>query len=161
MNKIILLLVALAAFSAQRAMAQNFTDHIEAEVEGQGSVDLVQDPRLESIVNGDVSTFVAAPKADKGVTRTQTGKRQKMRGYRIQMYWGNSQRTDQLKAQRLGAQVTSAYPELRAYTSFASPHWQCRVGDFATREEAAEYLTKLRRISRDAMIVRSEIFVYQ
>ena len=50
---------------------------------------------------------------------------------------------------------------LKYYTSFDSPHWRCRVGDFITREEANKYLSKLRRISKDAMIVRSEIFVYQ
>ena len=85
----------------------------------------------------------------------------RVRGYRVQMFWGNSSRADQQKADRIGTQVTTIFPELKYYTSFDSPHWRCRVGDFVSREEANKYLKKLRRISKDAMIVRSEIFVYQ
>ncbi len=89
------------------------------------------------------------------------GTRQRMRGFRIQMYWGNSQRTDYLKAKRFGDKVTGAFPELKSYVSFDQPHWRCRVGDFKTRSGAARYLERMRKIAPEAMIVRSEIYIYQ
>lgn len=91
----------------------------------------------------------------------RTGARRRLRGFRIQMFWGNSLRTDQLKAKRLGDKVSGAFPELKAYVTFQQPHWRCRVGDFKTRAGAARYLERLRRIAPQAMIVRSEIIIYQ
>lgn len=161
MRKIFLTLILLTQAAGLELFAQRFTDHLQQKKAGQGSVVLIQDLRLTDILNG-VQTVTdktdEEPTEEAGV---QTGRKKKVRGYRIQMYWGNSQRSDQQKANQIGAQVSSTYPELQAYTTFESPHWRCRVGDFATREEAAEYLFKLRRISSDAMIVRSEIFIYQ
>ncbi len=91
----------------------------------------------------------------------RTGARRRLRGFRIQLFWGNSLRTDQLRAKRLGDKVTGAFPELKAYVSFQQPHWRCRVGDFKTRAGAARYLDKMRKIAPEAMIVRSEIIIYQ
>ncbi|MCM1311481.1 MAG: SPOR domain-containing protein [Bacteroides sp.] len=152
------------------AVAQtNFMEHLESKVNGQGTVTVLQDQRLTNIINGD-----AALNGNVGQQQTQTGEEEdlpvvnkgtkvKVRGYRIQVYWGGSQRTDQSRAQHAGTMVTTAFPELQAYTSFVSPHWRCRVGDFTTRQEAAEYLKKLcdMNMGSDAMIVRSEIYVYK
>ena len=91
----------------------------------------------------------------------RTGSRKRLKGFRIQMYWGNSLRTDQLRAKRLGDKVTGAFPELKSYVTFQQPHWRCRVGDFKTRAGAARYLEKMRKIAPEATIVRSEIIIYQ
>lgn len=89
------------------------------------------------------------------------GTRKRMRGFRIQMYWGNSLRTDYLKAKRMGDKINGAFPELVSYVSFDQPHWRCRIGDFKTRAGAARYLDRMRKIAPEAMIVRSEIYIYQ
>lgn len=89
------------------------------------------------------------------------GAKKRMRGFRIQMFWGNSLRTDYLRAKRLGEKVTGAFPELKSYVTFDQPHWRCRVGDFKTRSGAARYLDRMRKIAPEAMIVRSEILIYQ
>ena len=87
----------------------------------------------------------------------------KARGYRIQVFWGGSARIDQTNAQRMGTRVTTLFPELQAYTTFESPNWRCRVGDFVTRQEAADYLKKLKdaKLTDDAIIVKSEVIIYQ
>lgn len=138
--------------------AQGFVEHLESDQTGQGRVTLIQDERLTAILNGQ--SLREEVKKDEDFDM-QKGRLKKVRGYRVQMFWGNSSRADQQKADRIGTQVSTIFPELKYYTSFDSPHWRCRVGDFITREEANKYLSKLRRISKDAMIVRSEIFVYQ
>ena len=140
--------------------AQSFTDHLQQSATGEGCVTVSQDPRLTEIVNG-ADIEIAEDEAPRNDFSMQTGRRQRLRGYRIQVFWGSSQRVDQQKAQRIGAQVTAAFPELRSYVTFAAPHWRCHVGDFARREDAEEYLSKVRRISPDAVVVRSEIIMFK
>jgi len=141
--------------------AQTFTDKLQADVNGQGSIQLIQDQRLFDLINGLTSLKQQEETKNDTEFNTTVVRKKRLKGYRIQMYWGNSTRADQQKAQSIGRQVTNAYPELQAYTTFDSPHWRCRVGDFKTRPEAAKYLYKLRKISKDAMIVRSEIIAFE
>ena len=140
--------------------AQTFTQHLEQEANGQGTVTLTQDSRLTDIVN-EADFDMLEDEAPKNDFAMHIGKRQRLKGYRIQVYWGSSQRVEQQKAQRIGAQVTAAFPELCSYVTFSAPHWRCMVGDFATREEANEYLGRVRRISHDAIVVRSEIIRFK
>ena len=131
--------------------AQNFTDHLKSKVAGQGTVTVQKQYSPEK---------KESPKDLPGI---QKGKKTRARGYRIQVYWGGSTTADETNARRAGARVTTVFPELQAYTNFGSPNWHCRVGDFATREEAVEYLDKLRdaRLAQGAIIVKSEVFIYQ
>ncbi|MBR0045487.1 MAG: SPOR domain-containing protein [Bacteroidaceae bacterium] len=144
--------------------AQTFTEHITSNNAGEGTVIVHQDSILDDMVNGK-KQYVPEKKEGKreipGVI--PKGKRTKARGYRIQVYWGGSTSADQTKAQRAGTRVTAIFPELRAYTTYESPHWRCRVGDFGTYKEATEYLGKIRTtsLSQDAIIVKSEVFIYQ
>ena len=60
-------------------------------------------------------------------------------------------------------EVSTIVPELQVYTSFESPNWRCRVGDFVTRQEANDYLNKLKeaRLGQGAIIVKSEVYIHQ
>ena len=140
--------------------AQDFIDHLTRKEAGQGTVTVHQDSLLDDIVNGK-KQYV--PEKKDTPSLQASGKRMKARGYRIQVYWGGSARTEEANAKRAGARVTSLFPELQAYTTFESPNWRCRVGDFVTHQEAAEYLKKIKesRLSRDAIVVKSEIFIHQ
>ena len=151
-----------------------FTEHLTKKVSGQGTVNVMQSKRISDLVNGvtqltpvkatEPAAKVTATNDDTPTTEVSHGtKRVKARGYRIQVYWGGNQNVDRSKAQNAGFKVTSLYPELSAYTSYESPHWRCRIGDFATREDAAAYLGKIRREAgiSSAMIVRSEIWIWQ
>lgn len=144
--------------------AQNFTDQLQTTVAGQGTVTVHQDSILDDMVNGK-RQFVPEKKevVKRDLPGIQKGKKTKARGYRVQVYWGGSTRTDQTKAQRAGARVTALFPEQHAYTTYESPHWRCRVGDFGTHKDAAEFLNKLKEanIAQGAIIVKSEVFIYQ
>ena len=82
-----------------------------------------------------------------GTTRA----RYKAQGYRIQVYTGANNRVSKQEALH--------FPELSAYVTFLSPRWVCRVGDFSSREEAADYVRQLRRkrISAEVRVVSSTI----
>ena len=160
-----------AAMSAQ----ERFTDRLQQEVEGQGVITLDQDPLLTDILNGDIlvpSSVATTTKVAAITTETKvrqytddlhgkvSGMHQKVRGYRVQVYFGGNQRANQTQAQKVGTRVTGMFPELRAYTTFESPHWRCRVGDFITYDDASAYMHKIKAKGiAEAMVVKSEIYV--
>ncbi|MCQ2132636.1 MAG: SPOR domain-containing protein [Bacteroidaceae bacterium] len=174
--KIFKLLCLVAIMVASTTMkAQGLFRQLETEAEGDGKVTVEQDSRLTDIINAvtiipssvttahhaSIPTTEAKVKQDGAdINGRSAGLHQKARGYRIQVYFGSNQRADQTKAQQAGTRVSRQFPELRAYTSFVSPHWRCRVGDFTRREEANNYMRKLKaRGFGEAMVVPSEIYV--
>ena len=173
--KILSCIVLVFMVATATMKAQTFTSKVEAEVAGQGSFDIEQDPRLTAIVNGEEvvpSSLATASKVSAITTETKvrqdaddlrgkaSGMHQKVRGYRVQVFFGGSQRSEESQAKKIGSRVTSMFPELRAYTSFASPHWRCRVGDFTKHEDATAYMHKIKaRGISEAMVVKSEIYV--
>lgn len=178
MHKLICTIIAVAFTFTANAQGK-FMDNLTKKVDGQGIVTITQDKRLTEIINGERQPAAASSVDDKVpqketkikeeeekdslITATPTGKRTKVRGFRIQIYWGGSQRIHQTRAQQAADRVALLFPEYQTYTSFESPHWRCRVGDFTDRNEAWEALKKLRNagVASDAMIVRSEIYVYK
>ena len=142
--------------------AQDFITHITSNVAGQGTVTVHQDTLLDAIVNGEKQYVPEKKDEKKDIPGTQTGKKVRARGYRIQVYWGGSARTEQSNAQKAGARITTVFPELQAYTTFESPNWRCRVGDFVKYQDAEVYLKKINeaKLSKGATIVKSEVYIY-
>jgi hypothetical protein len=150
MNKILTIAICLFAYAAT-ASAQKFMDRIEKDVEGQGTVRIYQDSMLTRIINGD--TIPTINKENEG-----TGKKVKKRGFRIQVFRGGHTRADEAKARSTGERVRKIF-KLSAYTIYSNPNWVCHVGDFKSRDEALEYLPKIKNVARTAMIVPSVIYV--
>lgn len=176
MRKLICIII-VCALAISASAQTNFIDNLTRKVEGQGIVTITQDKRLTDIINGvgrqavpstdgnkeKEQQNVAEDDEDELTPGTATGKKTKVKGFRIQIYWGGSQRIHQTKAQQAAEKVATLFPDIPVYTSFESPHWRCRVGDFTNRHKAWEALQKLREagVVTDAMIVPSEIYIYQ
>lgn len=170
-----IILCFMTTMPAVMTAQEKFTEQLQAEVEGQGTITLDQDPLLTDILNGDIvvpSSVATTSKVAAITTETKvkqdadelrgkaSGMHQKVRGYRVQVYFGGNHRANQTQAQKVGSRVTGMFPELRAYTSFESPHWRCRVGDFITYDDASAYMHKIKaRGIAEAMVVKSEIYV--
>ena len=137
---------------------EKFIEHITKK-EGKATVNILQPQRLADFLNCDI--FDNEEK--QLVEVRQVVQKTKVRGFRIQVYWGGNQQSEKNKAQLAGYKVNALFPELESYTSFESPHWRCRVGDFATQKEAQEYLTKIKKakIVNDPIIVKSEIYMFK
>ncbi|MBO4663221.1 MAG: SPOR domain-containing protein [Bacteroidaceae bacterium] len=136
--------------------AQSFTQKLTSKT--NGSVTLHQDQRLTNIIDGVATT----QSSEDEPTAVQTGKKTKVKGWRIQMYSGDSSDKSLAEAKKAGNAVTRLFPELQSYVDFYNVSRRCRVGDFRSKEKAAEYLEKIREagLGKEAMIVRSEIFIY-
>ena len=92
---------------------------------------------------------------------TTSSKRIRVNGYRIQVYYGGNNKQAKQEAYNMAGRVKIWFEDLRVYTSFSSPHWICRAGDFQTREEAMEVLQAMRESGRfpRAIIVKSKVFI--
>lgn len=212
--KQLLLILFLSVFSVLSSQAQQtltFTRQLQEQAAGQGTVVLIQDEEITTLVNNMpvevpvVVTPKAKPektKKPKGKTEehkdnttptkpgandktnhtptqpapnvetrtterttapsTYTGRRvrQKVQGYRIQVFAGSGAQAKKT-AKAMESKIRNAFPELAVYCHFKAPRWVCRAGDFATRAEAQRYLTKIRNqnISSEASIVSDQVFV--
>lgn len=143
MKKLGLLLLLFVVTNVQ---AQNIVKSLERDVPGQGKVTIHQDANIEALL---------------GVERTVTGEQNviKIAGFRIQVYAGNNSRNARSEAQGVAMRVKTYFPELKVYTSFTSPRWLCRVGDFRTIEEADDMMRKLKGTGafKEVSIVKEQI----
>ncbi len=89
-------------------------------------------------------------------------KRVRIDGFRVQVYYGGNNHKSKLQAKRMADRAKIWFEDHKVYTSFTSPHWICRVGDFQTREEAMELLTAMRESGRfpTAVIVKCKVTVF-
>ena len=112
------------------------------------------------------STFIGSLSSDsvqKEVKDSVPPKRIRINGFRVQVYYGGNNQKSKQQARQMAQRVKVWFEDLPVYTSFSSPHWICRVGDFQTREEAMEVLTAMRESGRfpKAIIVKSKINIYE
>lgn len=86
-------------------------------------------------------------------------KRIRVNGFRVQVYYGGNDQKSKVQARNMAQSAKIWFEDLPVYTTFISPHWICRVGDFQTREEAMEVLAAMRESGRfpRSIIVKSKI----
>ena len=142
------LCVLLLMFVGMPVMAQdNIVDRLEQRVQGQGTITIHQDERLDSLLG-----MVYDPSLSKG-------KKIQTKGYRIQVYAGGNTRVAKEEAQKAAQYVRTNFPEISVYTEFVAPRWVCRVGDYKTIEEADQAMRMLKqtRIFKQIAILPNQI----
>lgn len=113
--------------------------------------------------NAQQDTITTSEKQDSALQKLQKNivpsKRIRVNGFRVQVYYGGNNQKSKLQARKMAERAKIWFEDLPVYTSFSSPHWICRVGDFQTREEAMEVLQAMRESRRfpRAIIVKSKI----
>lgn len=81
--------------------------------------------------------------ATRKVTHTKMYKgMKKTRGFRVQIFSGGNTREDRLQAERAGAKIKTAFPDMPVYVHFYSPRWMCLVGNFTRKEDANTFMRK-------------------
>lgn len=169
------LLLLFSVWSTSLWAQQTFTEHLTRQVAGEGTVTLSQDAEIQALVNGLAVNTTAAThphinqtpdttnvSGDSDAAKKASMHRMHAVGFRIQVYAGGNNRQSKSEAYQMAGLVRSHFNDVPVYTSFLSPRWVCRVGDFKTREEAVEQLRKMRQTGQfgEASIVKSKIIVY-
>ena len=110
----------------------------------------------EPVVSSPTTPANTAAAPQKKVPR----KSYKVNGYRVQVFSGGNSRNDRLKAERIGNEIKSNFPDEPVYVHFYSPRWICRVGNYRTYEEAHAMLTAIKEAGhQQASIVKGKITV--
>ncbi len=127
------------ALHAQQAHSKNkILQELNRDQPGQGRVRIYEDENITGIVGRSM----APPRP---IYTTPDGSMQyyKMRGYKIQVFSGNNQRTSRAEATRKKQLIEHAFPEHEAVVLFESPFWRLRVGNFEKREEAEKVMKEI------------------
>ncbi len=109
-----------------------------AQDEEVGKIELIQDSRLDRIINHHVIT-----NEEKGTTK----------GFRIQLV-SAANRQDALK---IKSECRQRFPKINTHLIYQQPYFKFRVGDYLTKLEAYKQLQDLKIFFDDAFIVRDEI----
>ena len=103
---------------------------------------------------------VQAPAPDEEGRQSSAG-RQRVGGYRVQIFLDNNASTAKANARRKASEVSSRFPEMRTYVTYNAPYWRLRVGDFRSQSEANEAAAKLRAAfpgsAKEIRVVRDNI----
>jgi hypothetical protein len=106
-----------------------------------GEAGIVQDPRIEQLVNKHIQASQAIKTMD---------------GFRIQLFSdsGNNSKT---RAQVVYDEFMARFPETGVYLTFKSPNYKVRVGDFRTKLDAQRFLNELSGDYPNAFIITDQI----
>ena len=165
--------------------AQTFTERLQQDRSGAGKVTVTHSTDIDNLVNGvepaDTTKDARLTTHDSRLTpetRLTTDTRltpdsvdtrkkvikggHKISGYRVQVYAGGNQRKDRQRAEQVGNELKSYFPDQPVYVHFYSPRWICRMGNYRTYEEAHHVLTNVKKLGFNAAtIVKGKITVYQ
>ena len=89
-------------------------------------------------------------------SQIESNRSRKMRGYRIRIFFDNSQNARNASAGIEGG-FHSRFPGIKSYRTYEDPFFKVLVGDFRTRSEAMEFLLRIKGSYPAACIVASEI----
>ncbi|HBG57955.1 SPOR domain-containing protein [Proteiniphilum sp. UBA1028] len=113
---------------------------LNAAVPGKGKVTVYEDESIAQVLGRPM-----APPRTVYSNAEGTIQYYKMRGYKIQAFSGNNQRTSKNEANRKQSLINASFPELETVVLFESPFWRLRVGNFETRDEAQKVMHELRK----------------
>ncbi len=138
----ILLCVSLCV-SAQSSAQSNLQkkdilEELNSRSPGRGNVTVFEDESITHILGramGPARTIYTSNDGEERFYRA--------RGWKIQVFSGNNQRTSRNEATNKQNQINSAFPEHETVVLFESPFWRLRVGNFETRAEAEEVMDEL------------------
>ena len=166
-----------------------FTEQLQQSKVGEGKVTVTQSKTIDELVNNPsmpaTTTTTPTPTTTTPAKPQQTVKLsvddltdtslpydsidhnrkimkgQKVNGFRVQIFAGGNGRVDRQKAERIGDDIKTLFPNEPVYVHFYAPRWICRMGNYRTYEEAHDILTRVKSLGYpSAVIVKGKITVY-
>lgn len=89
-------------------------------------------------------------------THVISNRKRPMTGYRIRIFFDNSQNARKNSGGALGTFV-SLFQGIPAYRSYVNPYFKVTVGDYRTKAEAMSNLVKIKKSFPSAFIVKEKI----
>lgn len=136
-----LLMISLSAF-AQSAHQQRkeILRELSSNTSGGGRVAVYEDESILHVLGRPMAPPRTVYSNAEGTTHFY-----KVRGFKIQAFSGNDQRTSKNEALRKQQQINRVYPQYETVVLFESPFWRLRVGNFENRSEAETVLEEMKK----------------
>ena len=131
---------AATAQTQQSTQKKEILNALNSTVPGKGRVTVYEDESIRNVLGRSM-----APPRTVYTNAEGSVQYHKMRGYKIQAFSGNNQRTSKNEAYRKQGLLNGSYPEHETVVLFESPFWRLRVGNFAERADAEQALKEIRR----------------
>jgi hypothetical protein len=111
----------------------------EAAFAQRGDVQVIGEPGIEGLIS----------------TRKARLDSTDLKGYRIQIFFGN----DMQAAQKTKTRLLSAFPEMsnQVYLTYTQPYYKVRVGNFYSKLEAQYLLNELKAVFPNVFVISDEI----
>src|SRR5690606_39390579 len=102
-------------------------------------------------INARIFSFVSK------VVEKKSGKRVKVRGFRVQVFSGRN-RSDAYAVQ---ARFQRSYKDIGAYVTYEEPNYRVKVGDFRSRSEATNFMRELRSQYTNVFVFTEDVWAYE
>ncbi len=106
--------------------------------------------------NADVEIYQSQEVAEALRNQVEDNARRPVAGYRVRIFFDNRQ-TARTESEETLKKFESLYHDVRAYRTYANPYFKVTVGDFRTKSEAMELLSRIKSIFPSAFVVKENI----
>lgn len=113
-------------------------------------------PVSEEGEGADVTISQEPEVADAVRKQIYSNKDRALKGYRVRIFFDNKQ-TARAESEKILKEFRKAYPEIAVYRVYANPYFKVTVGDFRTRSEAMEMLSRIKYSFPSAFVVKENI----
>ncbi len=123
------------AYGQLSSQKKEILKDLNSPVPGKGRVTVYEDESISHVLGRPM-----APSRTVYTSTDGTNQFYRVRGYKIQAFSGNDQRTSKNEAHKKQQVINNSFPQYETVVLFESPFWRLRVGNFETRSEAEEAL---------------------
>ena len=106
--------------------------------------------------NADVEIYQSQEVANALKKQIQENSKRTMNGYRVRIFFDNKQ-TARAESEETLKRFEGMYHDVKAYRTYANPYFKVTVGDFRTKSEAMELLSRIKREFPSAFVVKESI----
>ena len=104
----------------------------------------------------DVEIYQSQEIANSLRKQVQSNVKRTMSGYRVRIFFDNKQ-TARVASEEMLKKFEAMYHDVKAYHTYANPYFKVTVGDFRTKSEAMELLSRIKRDFPTAFVVKENI----
>lgn len=134
----LLLVFVNGTYAQSSSQRKEIVRELNSSVPGKGRVFVYEDESISHVLGRPIAPPRTVYTNSDGSTQYY-----RARGFKIQAFSGNNQRTSKNEAQQKQQLINNIYPEHEAVVLFESPFWRLRVGNFENRDEAEDVLKEM------------------
>ena len=106
--------------------------------------------------NADVEIYQSQEVANSLRKQIHANSKRIINGYRVRIFFDNRQ-TVRMESEEMLKKFESRYHDVKAYRTYANPYFKVTVGDFRTKSEAMELLSRIKMEFPSAFVVKENI----